>query len=1245
MLTAPMLLDVPESLLALERLGALESAPEREFDALVALAALVCGVPISLISLIDHDRQWFKASVGLPVMTDTPRDVAFCAHAILDDGLFEVPDAQADPRVANNPLVAAVPDTRFFAGATLRLSDGAHVGTLCVIDRVPRRLSEKQREALRLLSIAAVQALESRRMARAVAASESRFRALSEASPFGVYATDAAGGCTYTNTHWQTIYGLSQAEAQGEGWSRTLHPDDKAAVFTQWQQAAALKQEFDMEFRVRRHDGTVRHVRAVARALLNGDDEFTGYVGSVEDITERLQSRRALDEERVRLAAIIQGTGAGTWEWNVQTGETRFNARWAEIVGATLDELSPTTIQTWVDLAHPEDMARSSALLQAHFAGETAAYECEARMRHRDGHWVWVLDRGKVLTITADGQPEWMFGTHLDITARKAQEDRVRKSEELLNRTGALAQVGGWEVDITSGSIHWSEQTCRIHGVERDYQPQLAEAIDFYAPQARSIIEAAVAQAIADGTDWDLELPFIQKSGQNIWVRAVGHAEVEDGKPVRLFGTLQDITQRVESRLALDAAQQRIVLATETGGIGVWEMNVQTGVLTWDGLMYALYGLPEGSGTNGYEIWTRHLHPADRSRAELEFKSSLDSGDDFRSEFRVIWGDGSVHFLCATGRVTRDAAGQALHMVGVNWDVTPLRELANELAEQHELLRVTLQSIGDAVITTDAESRVTWLNPAAERMTGWLSSEALGRSLTEVFHIVNAETRHPTENPVATCLAQGKIAGLAKHTVLISRNGDEFGIEDSAAPIRNPSGDLLGVVLVFHDVTEQRRLSGEMSYRATHDALTGLVNRAEFETRLRRTLDKAHEDRSEHALLYIDLDQFKLVNDACGHSVGDQLLQQVAKLLRDAVRARDTLARLGGDEFAVILEQCPSDQALQVAQQICDRMEAFRFVHDDRRFRIGTSIGLVPVDSRWTNTAALIQAADTSCYAAKESGRNRVHVWFDTDQAMRARHGEMQWAARLEQALDEDRFVLYVQRIAPLGEGATGLHAEVLIRLLDSDGSLILPGAFLPAAERFHMATRIDRWVLTHAVQQIQGMADLRALQTLCINLSGQSVGDRAFHRHAIDVLTEAGSAVCRCICLEITETAAVTNMADAAIFIDQVRALGVRVALDDFGAGASSFGYLKTLKVDLLKIDGSFIRDVIDDPLDAAAVRCFVDVARVVGVKTVAEYVDQPAVLARVREIGIDYAQGFLLHRPEPIGNLFGAVALVALV
>ncbi len=393
-------------------------------------------------------------------------------------------------------------------------------------------------------------------------------------------------------------------------------------------------------------------------------------------------------------------------------------------------------------------------------------------------------------------------------------------------------------------------------------------------------------------------------------------------------------------------------------------------------------------------------------------------------------------------------------------------------------------------------------------------------------------------------------------------------------------------------------------------------------------------------MMYIDLDQFKLVNDACGHAVGDELLQQVSKLLTAAVRDRDTLARLGGDEFGVILEHCTAEQAQRVAQQICDRMDDFRFIHDARRFRIGTSIGLVPVDRRWASTEAILQAADTSCYAAKEAGRNRVHAWFDTDLAMRARHGEMQWTTRIEHALDEDRFVLHAQRIQPLVGESAGIHAEVLLRMLDADGSLIAPGAFLPAAERFHLASRIDRWVLRHCVAWLQSLAAPQQIASLSVNLSGQSVGDRSFHRGALELLAQAGAGICHRLCLEITETAAVTNLADAALFIEQVRAVGVRVALDDFGAGASSFGYLKTMPVDFLKIDGQFIRDLITDPLDEAAVRCFADVARVVGMQTVAECVDKPEVLARLRVIGIDFAQGFLIHRPEPIDRLLALQA-----
>jgi EAL domain-containing protein (putative c-di-GMP-specific phosphodiesterase class I) len=323
-------------------------------------------------------------------------------------------------------------------------------------------------------------------------------------------------------------------------------------------------------------------------------------------------------------------------------------------------------------------------------------------------------------------------------------------------------------------------------------------------------------------------------------------------------------------------------------------------------------------------------------------------------------------------------------------------------------------------------------------------------------------------------------------------------------------------------------------------------------------------------------------------------------------------------------------------------MEDFRFTHGGQRFRLGTSIGLVPVDGRWQDISGIMQAADACCYAAKEEGRNRVHVWSDRDQAVTARHGEAQWAGKLAQALDDDLFVLFAQKIHRLHAAphdAQGVHAEVLLRMVGTDGKLYAPGAFLPAAERFHMISRIDRWVLDRAIGWMNALPDPCVIDMLAVNISGQSIGDAAFQIWVINRLADAGPRICHRLCLEITETAVVTSLTDAARFIEQVRRAGVRVALDDFGAGASSFGYLKSLQVDYLKIDGQFVSNLISDALDEAAVRSFVDVAGVIGLRTIAEFVDSEPLIAKLKTMGVNYAQGYLMHRPVPIDELFEQV------
>jgi diguanylate cyclase (GGDEF)-like protein/PAS domain S-box-containing protein len=813
--------------------------------------------------------------------------------------------------------------------------------------------------------------------------------------------------------------------------------------------------------------------------------------------------------------------------------------------------------------------------------------------------------------------------------------ESLGRDGEFLERVGHMAGLGGWELEIATNRISWSSETYRIHGLPYDYEPTLEAGIEFYAPEARPIIRAAVEKGIAEGVSWDLELPLDRADGERIWVRAIGSATFANGQPIRLTGALQDVSATVVTRRALVEINERNAFATETSQIGVWDWDIEHNLLYWDACMYRLYGLEPQSGMNTYDLWTSHLHPDDRKAAEQALHSDIESLKPYRADFRIVWRDGSVHCIGAAGQVIRDANGRATRMVGTNWDTTEARNLAAELAAQNELLKMTLDSIGEGVITTNPQGEITWLNPMAEKMTGWSNSDGRGRPLEHVFRIIHEETRAPAETPLHACMTQDQVVGLASKTLLIARDGSELGIEDSASPIRNEKGDVLGMVLVFHDVTEQRRLAGEMSHRTSHDPLTGLVNRSAFEIRLQLVLQNALTSDSDNALLYIDLDNFKSVNDSCGHAIGDQLLIQVAKLISDVVRTSDMVARIGGDEFAVLLEDCPPAQAQRSAQRICDRLEEFRFAHEDKRFRVGASIGLVPVDNRWATAAAVQQAADSSCYAAKEAGRNRLHMWSDSDAAMHSRKGEMQWATRIETALDESSFDLFFQRIQPLKGANQRLNAEILLRLSSPDGRLVPPGLFMPAAERFNLASRIDRWVLCEVIRRMQIKSFRDEVEELGVNLSGHSVGDRAFHRWAMDALDEAGAEICSKLCLEITETAAVSNPTDAALFIGQLHTLKVRVALDDFGAGASSFGYLNVMPVDILKIDGQFVRDLLVNPLHAAAVRCFIDVASIAGLKTVAEFVDDPDVLRRLRQMGIDFAQGHLIHRPEPISIL----------
>ena len=702
---------------ALNELEIVDSGAESAFDGLVQAASAICGTPIALISLIDHDRQWFKANVGLEGVKETPRCISFCTHAIKQSELFVVEDAQIDPEFSGNPLVTGDPHIRFYAGAPLRLSCGATVGTLCVIGLQPMRLDEDQRKVLCNLSKTAVHLLEGRRAERMEAKYRQEAEQISADMPIGLFATDAAGGCYYTNERWQDLYGLSLEESLGNGWTETIHPEDRSAVFAEWIQAAKEQRQFQKTFRLLRHDGSVIHVQSQAKAQRDDSGTITGFLGFVQDVT------------------------------------------------------------------------------------------------------------------------------------------------------------------------------------------------------------------------------------------------------------------------------------------------------------------------------------------------------------------------------------------------------------------------------------------------------------TEVA------------------------------------------------------------------------LNAEILFQANHDHLTGLFNRRAFEICLSQCVTQLREaEGPDHALLYIDLDQFKIVNDTVGHAAGDRLLVEVAGLLKPFQSHQASLARLGGDEFALLLPNCNVTRAEETAQLIIETFEVFRFQARNQQFRVGVSIGVVPLQEQNLRPNAVMQAADTSCFIAKERGRNRWHTWVEGNVDTMRRNQAMRWVTRLHSAMDEERLVLHAQKIVPLDPAAnTSLRAELLLRLREVDGSLVMPGAFLPPAERFQLVTRLDQWVLEKTITMLGELNSLDRISHIALNVSGQSVVDASFLRTVDQLLSQASPEISRRLCFEITETSVITSVTSAVTFISMVRNHGATVAIDDFGACSASFSTLKSLQMTHLKIDGQFVTGVIDDPLDNVVVRSFVDAAAVIGLTTVAEFVESASVLERLREIGLDYAQGYFLHRPEP--------------
>jgi len=566
---------------------------------------------------------------------------------------------------------------------------------------------------------------------------------------------------------------------------------------------------------------------------------------------------------------------------------------------------------------------------------------------------------------------------------------------------------------------------------------------------------------------------------------------------------------------------------------------------------------------------------------------------------------------------------------GIFRDITARKAVEKELLKERERLQVTLQSIGDAVITTDSDSRIEFMNPIAESLTGWLIDEARGQLIESIFKIYFEDTKVTVPNPVLECLKTQKIISIPRNTVLVSKSGNRYDIQDSAAPIKNNAGDLLGAVLVFQDVTESRVMEKEIYYQSQHDVLTGLLNRREFELRLEDSIHSAKSSNLQHVLCFLDLDNFKIVNDTAGHIAGDALLKQVSHLLGTRLRSRDTLARLGGDEFCILLENCPLDKAQEIAEEIIETVKSLRFTWEEKIYEIGVSVGIASINTETDDTTEILTQADVACFTAKDLGRNQVAV-FKGDAEPSRRHRDMLRVASLHDALENNKFCLYAQAILPINNNDSPIY-EILLRLRDESGELLLPGTFIPPAERYKLMAKIDRWVISTALKSYADEIGLDSNVKFSINLSGNSLTDKGL----LDFIMQefiVNKVPTNRVCFEITETAAISHLAQATDLITALKSQGCCVALDDFGSGLSSFSYLKQFPIDYLKMDGSFMRGLAYDQVDLAMVESINTIGHVMGIKTVAECVENDAVLDKLRALGVDYYQGYVHGKPQPL-------------
>jgi len=731
--------------------------------------------------------------------------------------------------------------------------------------------------------------------------------------------------------------------------------------------------------------------------------------------------------------------------------------------------------------------------------------------------------------------------------------------------------------------------------------------------------------------EYSLDKRYITKDGRTVWGQVSVAVVEEKGQSKQFIAICKDITKEklTEQKLSFERHFNQAMLDTVGSLIMVMDKNGQ--IVRFNKACENLtgYSLEE---VKGRYPWDFLLPPEVRTTVQGVF-GRLAAGD-FPNTHQNEWltRSGERRIINWSNTATLDENNGVEYVIATGADITEHIKTESELRRLNENNQLLLNSAGEGIFGIDREGLCTFINRAGQELFGYPANELIGKKIHLLTHHTHADgSPYPeSECEIQKVFRNGE--GIrVNDEIMWRKDGTSFPAEYSAYPMTS-DGEISGTVIVFRNVTDEHAMVRKMNYLASHDALTGLGNRYAFERKLQQALENTGNNQ-QHTLCYLDLDQFKVVNDTCGHVAGDEMLRQLSTILTQHLRQGDTLGRLGGDEFGLLLEDCSIDDAHRVVNDLRSAVQEFRYVWDDKTFAVTLSAGMVLIDVNTPSVTAALSHADTACYAAKESGRNRVHIHHPDNKDLVRRHGEMQWVSRIHEAYEENRFYLRRQKIFSIGNELDGKERfEILIGLRDRNGKLVPPGAFLPAAERYNLMPTMDRWVVRTALKWlVTALPDLDRLDFCTINLSGTSLADEHFADFVVQQLHSSGIEPHK-LCFEITETAAIADLPRALRFMTELRILGCLFALDDFGSGMSSFAYLKNLPVDILKIDGTFVRDITHDPVDRAMVEAINQVGHVMGLETVAEYVEDEAILNTLKQIGVDYAQGYGVGMPEEL-------------